>query len=35
MGLEQLQQCKPSLDEDDIQQMKEQYRKLKEVLSGK
>ena len=33
LGLKHLQQHKPSLDEGGIQQMKEQYRKLKEVLS--
>ena len=35
MGLEHLQQHKPSLNESNIQQMKEQYSKLKEALSGK
>ena len=35
LGLKHLQQHKPSLDEDDIQQMREQYGKLKEVLLGK
>jgi len=35
LGLEHLQPHKPSLNAGDIQQMKEQYRKLKEVLSGK
>ena len=35
LGLGHLKQHKPSLDEDDIQQMREQYKKLKGVLSGK
>ena len=32
LGLDYLQQHKPSLDEDAIQQMKEQYRELREVM---
>ena len=32
LGLEHLQQCKPSLDRSTFQRMKEQYGKLKEVL---
>ena len=34
LGLEYLQKHKPGLGEDDIQKMKDQYRKLKKVLLG-